>query len=169
MRQFHFGFFRFFGSDFLNDFPTSLIVRSGSSCFWTKIPYLASGFFLFTWDISTLIFSFFYWIFFSKWFFLISSYSVLGLVCCLVNENSLNCTSGLVLLCFFTSLSPSMILTTWLFGIDFFNDFSDFNCFAVKICILDVISAFRSIEWLTSLKKLTSEFTHGTSYFMNFY
>ena len=30
--------------------------------------------------------------------------SVLGLVFCLVNEISLNCTSGLVLLCFFNSL-----------------------------------------------------------------
>ena len=33
--------------------------------------------------------------------FPIHSKSVLGLVCCLVNENSVNCTTGLVLLCFF--------------------------------------------------------------------
>ena len=41
---------------------------------------------------------------------------------------------------FFNSSSLSMILAT----IDFFN-FSDFYCFAVKICVRDVIcSAFRS-------------------------
>ena len=44
--------------------------------------------------------------FFSKWFFQsIHSPIILGLVLCLVNENSLNCTSGLVLLCFFISSS----------------------------------------------------------------
>ena len=37
-------------------------------------------------------------------------------------------------------------------GTDFVNDFSDFYCFAVKISVRDVISAFRSIAWLTSLK-----------------
>ena len=58
----------------------------------------------------------------------------------------------LLRLCFFNSSSPSMILTTWHLGIDFFNDFSDFYCFALKICVLDVISVFRSIAWLTSLK-----------------
>ena len=36
---------------------------------------------------------------------------------------------------------------------DFFNDISDFYCFAVKICVRDVISAFSSIVWLTSLIK----------------
>ena len=41
----------------------------------------------------------------------------------------------------------------WLPGVDFFNDFSDFYCSAVKICVCDVISAFRSFAWLTSLKK----------------
>ena len=30
-----------------------------------------------------------------------SSQSILGLICCLVNKNYLNCRSGLVLLCFF--------------------------------------------------------------------
>ena len=35
--------------------------------------------------------------------FQIHSLSVLGLVVCYFNENSLNCTSGLVLLCFFVS------------------------------------------------------------------
>ena len=53
--------------------------------------------------------------------------------------------------------SPSTMLTTWLLGIDFLNDFSVYYCFEVKICVLDVISAFRSIAWLTSLKKMTSE------------
>ena len=45
-----------------------------------------------------------------------------------------------------------MILTAWLLGIDFFNDFSVFYCFAVKICVRDVVSAFRSIAWPASLK-----------------
>ena len=40
--------------------------------------------------------------------FPIHSYSVLGLVFCLVNENFLNCTSGLVLLCFFVSSSDAL-------------------------------------------------------------
>ena len=43
---------------------------------------------------------------------------------------------------FFNSSSPSMILVT----IDFFN-FSDFYCFAVIICVGDVIcSVFRAIS-----------------------
>ena len=32
-----------------------------------------------------------------------------------------------------------------LLGIDFFNDFSDFNCFAVEICFRGVIFTFSSI------------------------
>ena len=58
--------------------------------------------FLFTCGNFTLIFTVFDFldrIFFST-VFPIHSYSVLGLVFCLVNENFLNCTSGLVLLCF---------------------------------------------------------------------
>ena len=47
-------------------------------------------------------------------------------------------------------------------GIDFFNDFSNFYCFAVKICVRDVISAFRSIAWRTSLKKMTFELVYKT-------
>ena len=38
----------------------------------------------------------------------IHSLSVLGLVVCLVNENSLNCASGLVLLWFFVSSSDAL-------------------------------------------------------------
>ena len=53
-----------------------------------------------------------------------------------------------------------MILTTWLLGIDFFNDFSDFYGFAVKICVRDVISALSSNA--CSLKKMTSELTYRT-------
>ena len=56
-----------------------------------------------------------------------------------------------------------MILTTWLLGIDF----SDFYSFAIKICVRDVISAFRSIAWLTSLEKMTSELTYETLNFLN--
>ena len=36
---------------------------------------------------------------------------------------------------------------------------SDFYSFAIKICVRDVISAFRSLAWLTSLEKMTSELT----------
>ena len=36
--------------------------------------------------------------------------SVLGLDVCYFNENSLNCTSGLVLLCFFTSSNKNLSL-----------------------------------------------------------
>ena len=51
----------------------------------------------------------------------------------------LSCISGLVLLCFFRSSSPSRS------AIDLFN-FSAFYCFAVTICVRDIIcSAFRSI------------------------
>ena len=42
--------------------------------------------------------------------------------------------------------------------IDFLN-FSDFYCFAFKICLHVIFSAFRSIAWVTSLNKLTSELT----------
>ena len=63
---------------------------------------------------------------------------------------------------FFNSSSPSMILTTWLLGIDFFIGLSDLYCFAVKICVRDGISAFRSIAWLNSFRKRTSELTYGT-------
>ena len=69
---------------------------------WTKICFLSSGF-LFACGSFTLIFCFFK--IFLIWFFIemifpIHSLSVLGVVCCLVNENTLHCTSGLVLLCF---------------------------------------------------------------------
>ena len=43
-----------------------------------------------------------------------------------------------------------LTLTSWSC---LFNDFSNFYCFAVIICVRDVISAFRSIAWLTSRKK----------------
>ena len=53
---------------------------------------------------------------------------------------------------FFILSFPSMILATT----DFFN-FSEFYCFAVKICVLDVIcSAVGLIALLTSLK-MTAE------------
>ena len=60
-----------------------------------------------------------------------------------------------------------MILTTWILGIDFSNDFCDFYWFAVKICVHDVIYAFRSIAIFTSLKKMTSELTYGKVNFVN--
>ena len=94
------------------------------------------------------VFFYFDLIFFLKKWFSQFTQSVLGLVFCLVSESSLNSTPGLVLLRFFNSSSPSMIFTTKLLGNDFFNDFGDFYCFAVKSCVRDVISAFRSIASL---------------------
>ena len=75
-----------------------------------KFSFLASGFFLFTCGILTLIFCFFL-IFLSDFLkigFSIHSEFILGLFFCSVNENSLNCTSGLVLLCFFVSSSDAL-------------------------------------------------------------
>ena len=104
---------------------------------WTKIRFLASGF-LFTCGNFTLIFTVFdilhrsfprmvflvHWFsvfYFFIWFFRNGFPNSLMVrfrySFCLVNESSLNCTSGLVPLCFFfNSSSPSMILAT----IDFF-------------------------------------------------
>ena len=68
-----------------------------------KITFLASG-------ILTLILFFFWFftLFFLEMAFPNHSKSVLGLLVCLVNENSLNCASGLVLLCFFVSSSDAL-------------------------------------------------------------
>ena len=60
-----------------------------------------------------------------------------------------------------------MILTAGFLGIDCFNNFSDFYCFAFRISVRDVISAFRLIALLTSLKKMNSELSYGTLNFMN--
>ena len=64
---------------------------------------------------------------------------------------------------FVVSIDDSYDLTS---GIYFFNDLSDFYWFAVKICVRDVIFAFRSIAWLTSPK---NDFwtPYGTSKFVN--
>ena len=61
------------------------------------------------------------------------------------------------------SIDDSYDLTSWnwLLGIYF----SGFYCFAVKIYVRDVVSAFSAIAWLTSLKKMTSELTYGTLIF----
>ena len=106
MQQLDFDFLlfsRFYGSDyFLNGFPNPFVVLSWPNFFaCTKFPFLASDY-LFTCSILTLIFPFFP--FFSSDFFRIcfpdSIISVLSLVFRLVDKNSLNCTSGIVLLCF---------------------------------------------------------------------
>ena len=61
----------------------------------------------------------------------------LGLVFCLVNENALNCTSGRVLLCFFSSsiflLRPHDVTTTS--NLLFVHSFMQFKL----RCVLDVI------------------------------
>ena len=83
---------------------------------------------------------------------------IVQLICCSgrillkLSFNYFDCISGIVLLCFFNSSSPSMILTTWLLGIVFFTDSGNFYCFAVKTCVRDVISAIRLTAWHTSLK-----------------
>ena len=124
----------------------------------TKIRFLASGFFLFICGNFTLIFTVFS-IFGSNFFlsgfpnpFIVRSRSIF-----LVNENSWNCTSGLVLL-FFNSSSPSMILTTWLLGIDF----SDFYCFAVKILCVKSFLLLDQLRDLPHSKKMITELTYGT-------
>ena len=87
--------FQFFGSDFfLNGFPNPFIVHS-------KPIFLESNLHF------SLYFSL-YMIFSRNGF--PNSLIVLGLVFCLVNNNSLSCTSGLVLLCFFTSSNKNFSL-----------------------------------------------------------
>ena len=76
-------------------------------------------------------FLFFFLIFHSDFLemvFPVHSSSVLGLVFCLVNENSLNCTSELVSLCFFVSSSDALfrftfVRTAKLKKSKFLNDF----------------------------------------------
>ena len=111
---------------------------------WTKIGFLASGF-LFTCGNFTLIFTIF-WIFWIGFFFL-NAFS---------NPFIVRSWSS------FLFSQWKLELTSWnrLLGIDFFTNF---YCFAVKICV----RAFRPIAWLTSLKKMTSELTYGTLNFMN--
>ena len=69
--------------------------------------------FSFTRGILTLIFSFFvlFDLICLEIVFPIQLYSVLGLAFCLVYENSLNCTSGLVLLCLFISTVMIFVAT----------------------------------------------------------
>ena len=92
---------------FLNVFPSPFKVISRPSFFvWTKFPLFASCFFV---DVRHFDFDFLFFktflICFLDMIFPFHSKSVLGLVFCLVNENSLYCMSRLVLICFFNSLS----------------------------------------------------------------
>ena len=106
MRQFHFDFLRFFDFldriFFLNCFPNPFIVHSTPSFLFEPNFHFSLVVFC-SCGILTLIFCFFFLIFLI-WFlemdFPIHSWSVFGLVFFVVNETSLNCTSGLVLLCF---------------------------------------------------------------------
>ena len=106
MRQFILIFTGFFGLDrifFPNGFANPFRVHSRPS-------FLFEPNFLFSlvfcshavFDIDFLFFKFF--LIFLEMVFPIHSESVIGLVFCLVNENSLICTSGLFMLCFFRSL-----------------------------------------------------------------
>ena len=85
--------------------------------------------------------------------FPIHSKSILGLVFCLVNEKSLNCTSGLVLLCLFNSSSPSMIFATM--------DISISVTSALRLKFVCVTSFVLLLGQLRDLphSKMTSEFT----------
>ena len=68
--------------------------------------------------------------------FQIHSLSVIGLVCCLVDENMLNFTSGLVLLCFFirfTFWSRSSFCISHDFTFDFWLTSLTFNWMVLKI------------------------------------
>ena len=106
MQQFRFDFvvFRFFGPDFfLNRFPNPFIVHSRPS-FLFELNFHFSLMVFFTCGIFSMIFCFFIYIFdliCLEMVFPSHSQSVPGLVFCLVNENFLNCTPGLVLLWFF--------------------------------------------------------------------
>ena len=143
-----FGGVKFFRSNFEVEWESGV---------WRKIRFLFSGFlwFFFTCGNFTLIFTAFS--IFCIWFFFRN-----------VFPNSLIVRSRssffsqwkffelYVRTCpavFLIRLTDFCFVLPWLLGIDFFNDFSDFYCFAVKICVRDVISAVRSIAWLTSLKK----------------
>ena len=61
--------------------------------------------------------------------------------------------AAIISLLIFFRLTDFCFVLPWLLRIDFFNDFGDFYCFAVKVCVRDVISTLRSFAWLSSLKK----------------
>ena len=149
-------FYLFLGSVFFErNFPYPFIVYSMRSCFvWINFPFLV-GDFLFTWGILTLIFNYFD-------LFLLNSFPNSFRVCFwssfLFNRRKffelyVRPFPAMAL----NSSSQSMILRISLRGIGLWN-WSDFHCFAVKICVRDVnCSALRSIVWLTSLKKVTCD------------
>ena len=99
-------FFRFFGLDFfLNGLPNPFIVHSSPSFLFQPNFHFLLVVFCSTCGIFTLIFCFF--IFWSDVFRNCFSNSLIvrsRSSFCLVNENFLTCTSGLVLLCFFKDL-----------------------------------------------------------------
>ena len=107
MRQFHSDFYYFFNFldriifliVFLNPFTAHSRPR-----FLFELNFRFSlVFFLFTCGILTLFFFVFFFLFFDLIFLngFLNSLVVHSRSSFLVNENSLNCTSGLVLLCFF--------------------------------------------------------------------
>ena len=164
-------FIRFFGSDFfLNVFPNPSIVHSRPS-FLFEPNFHFSLVVFFHMRHFTLIICFFIFIwFFLEMVFPIHSKSVLGLVFCLVNENSLNCTSGLVLLCLFISSSRFLLRlydVTITSNLLFVHSFMQFHL----NCVLDVIFHSQWIDffvdlrdlvfghiWLTSLQKWLPHF-----------
>ena len=118
MRQFYsdfYCFFRVFGSGFfLNGFPNPVTAHSRPSFLFELNFYFSLVVFFVHMRNFDIYFLFFFLIFYLIFFKRFSQFthSPSGSFFCFVNENSLNCTSGLVLLCFFNSSSPSMILTT---------------------------------------------------------
>ena len=115
--------FLFFGSDFfLDGFLNPFTAHFRPSFLFELNFHLSLVVFLFSCGILTLFFCFFFY--FLVWFFkngFLNSLIVQSRSSCfLVNENSLNCTSGLVLLCFFT-------LSNFFFALPHFAAFSTFR------------------------------------------
>ena len=88
--------------------------------------------------------------------------AVLGLVFCLVNENSLNCTSGLVLLCFFFISSSRFLLrpydVTTISNLLFVHSFIQFQ---LK-CVCDVFFALSGASFFVHSRGWT--FGHTLTY-----
>ena len=164
-------FFQFFGSDFfLKCFPNLFIVHSRTYFFVRiKLIFLASGF-LFSLAAFRHWFSGFLSNFFRNGFhnsFIARSRSIFFIV--LVNENFLDHTSDLVLLCFLTS--PTRFL------VSAYPDFLEltFSMILVTSIALQLnfllVTSFIFLGQVRDLPhyKRTSEITYATLNFMNVY
>ena len=109
------------------------------------------------------VFSWFFHLIFLEMVFPIHSLSVLGLVVCKVNENSLNCTSGLVLLCFISSwflLRPYDVTATFCSFVHAIS--TELHAWRLFWLLLERVFFVHSRDkifghtWLTSLSEMTS-------------